>query len=126
MGVPLAVLWGVLSWAFNYIPNVGVFISGIPPTLLAFGTLGWGRGLGFIAGLIVIETLTGDVLAPLIEGRVLPLSPLGVLVALVFWGWMWGAAGALLAVPITMLIVEAMRHAPAARPLGELLSDRSG
>jgi AI-2 transport protein TqsA len=91
---------------------------------LAFATLGWGWGLGFIAGLVLIETLTGNVMAPLIEGSVLPLSPLGILVALVFWGWIWGAAGALLAVPITMLIVEAMRHAPAARPLGELLTDR--
>lgn len=110
VGLPLAWAWGLLSWLMNYIPNVGIFFSGIPPALLAFTTLGVWEGAAVVAGLALIEGLSGNVLAPFLEGSALSLSPLTVLVSLIFWGWLWGAPGAVLAVPLTSALVIAMRH----------------
>jgi AI-2 transport protein TqsA len=123
MGVPLALLWGVLSFLFNYIPNIGVFISGIPTTILAFATLGPGEGMLFLTGLVLIEIITANLLAPLVQGGTMILSPVEALVALIFWSWMWGVAGALLSVPITAALVVVLRHIYRLRPLGKFLSD---
>jgi AI-2 transport protein TqsA len=123
VGVPLALVWGVLSFLFNYIPNVGVFISGIPPTILAVAMLGPGEALLFIGGLVAIELVTGNLLDPLITGNAMILSPLEVLAGLMFWGWMWGVAGALLSVPLTAAAVIALRHLAATRRIGRFLSD---
>ena len=123
LGVPMALVWGILSWLFNYLPNVGVFISGLPPTILAFAVLGPGQGALFLAGLTAIELITANLLAPLIEGGTMILSPFEVLAALIFWSWMWGIAGALLSVPITAALVVMLRHSSRLRPVGKFLSD---
>lgn len=126
VGVPMAVLWGVLAWLLNYIPNIGIFISAIVPTALAFAHAGPGGGLAFLAGIIVIEAITGNVIQPLMTGHVTNLSTLVVMVALVFWGWIWGAPGALLAAPIMTATIIVMRRIEATRRMGELLNDEEG
>jgi AI-2 transport protein TqsA len=123
MGVPLAVMWGVLSIILNYIPNVGSFITGIPLSLLALLTLDAGNWLIFMALLLTIEATTSNILDPLVQGNVMLLSPFQVMVALLFWTWMWGVAGAFLAVPLSAAIVVALRHAYQLRPVGKFLSD---
>lgn len=123
IGLPLAALWGVLSFVFNYIPNVGILISGIPPTILALATLGPGQGLLFAAGLTAIELITGNLIDPLVAGRAMILSPFESLAGLIFWGWLWGVAGALLSVPLTAALVVALRHIGPTRPLGRFLTD---
>lgn len=123
MGVSFPVTWGLLQFLFNYVPNVGSFISGIPPTLLAFVEIGLWQGIVFGLGLIVIETLIGNVLDPLLEGNALRLSPFVVLASLIFWGWIWGAIGTLLSVPIAAALVSIMLHTPRLRPLGEFVRD---
>ena len=118
MGVPLPVVWGVLTLLLNYIPNIGALLSGIPPTLLAAIQLGLGEAAIVAAGLVTIEVLIGNLLAPLIEGDILDLSPYAVLVSVVFWGWLWGAVGAALSVSLTSALLIACKHirAPRAHP----------
>jgi AI-2 transport protein TqsA len=123
MGVPLAMMWGVLTVVLNYIPNVGSFIVGIPLSLLALLQLGTGEWMVFMLILLTIEGTTSNILDPLVQGGVMLLSPLEVTVSLVFWAWMWGAFGAFLAVPLTAGVVVALRHAYRLRPVGKLLSD---
>lgn len=115
MGVPMAAVWGVFTLLMNYIPNIGALISGLPPTVLAIVELGWGQGLIVAAGLLLIETLVGNLLDPLIQGRLLKISAFVTLASLVFWGWLWGVAGAVLAPVLTAIIVAAVAHLRAAR-----------
>jgi predicted PurR-regulated permease PerM len=108
MGVPLAALWGVFTFFMNFIPNVGALISATPPTLLAIVELGWAKGLLVGAGLAAIEMLVGNLLDPLFQGRMLKLSSWAVLASLVFWAWMWGIAGAIMAPVLTAAILVAV------------------
>ena len=122
MGVDLALVWAMLFFVLNYIPTIGSIVAAVPPALVALAGLGPGRALVVIAGLLVIEQFMGNFVDPRWVGRRLSLSPLVVLVAVVFWGWVWGVAGALLAVPMTATIVVACAHVPSLRPLALLLS----
>lgn len=110
MGVPLAFTWGVLTLLMNYIPNVGAILSGIPASLLAIVTLGWTGGLVVAGGLLAIEMLAGNLVDPLLQGNLLELSSFVVLASLVFWAWLWGIAGAVLAPILTTSILLGVRH----------------
>lgn len=103
-GVDFPLLWGVVAFLLNYIPNIGSIIAAVPPVLLALVQFGPGRALIVLAGFVGINTLFGNIVEPALLGRRLGLSSLVVLVSLVFWGWMWGAAGMLLSVPLTMIL----------------------
>lgn len=124
VGVPMALLWGLLSFLLNFVPNLGVFLSAIPPALLALAYAGPGGGAAMIAGLIIIEMLTGNVLAPILTGRAMGLSPLTVMASVLVWAMLWGAAGALMAAPMTVAIVIAMRRCAPTRRAAQLLVDR--
>ncbi len=126
VGVPNPLAWALLSFLLNYVPNVGVFISAAPPTLLAFATGGVGPGVAFIAGMIAIEAVLGNFIDPLIEGRALALSPFLILLSLLFWAWMWGAVGAVLCVPLTAVIIVALRNTPSTARIGRILSGDDG
>ena len=104
MGVPLAGVWGVFTFFMNFIPNIGALISGVPPTLLALGELGLTQAIIVAIGLLLIETLAGNVLDPMLQGRFLNISSFVVLASLVVWGWAWGIAGAILAPVLTASI----------------------
>ncbi len=104
VGVDLPVLWGLLTFLLNYIPNVGQVAAAVPPVLLAFLQLGPGRALAAIAGFLVVNVVIGNIIEPNLMGRRLGLAPVVVLISLVFWGWMWGMVGTLIAVPLTMMI----------------------
>lgn len=110
MDVPLPLVWGVLTFALNFIPNIGAWISGLPPTLLAFLELGLWQGAAVVAGLIVIEAVSGNLLDPLVQGDALDLSPYLVLASLLFWGWVWGIVGAVLAPTLTATIIVIVKH----------------
>lgn len=122
IGVELALVWAMLFFFLNYIPTLGSILAAIPPALVALLTLGPGRALAAIAGMFVIEQVMGNYVDPRFVGRQLSLSPLVVLIAVVFWGWIWGVAGALLAVPMTATLVVACAHVDALRPLALMLS----
>ena len=122
MGVDFVLFWAVLIFFLNYLPNVGSIAVGTLATLLAFVQFGFGWACLVAAGLIGIDQLLGNFLDPKLQGRSLNLSSLVVLVALIFWGWMWGVGGALLAVPLTVTIILACAHVPALEPIATLLS----
>lgn len=121
VGVDFALLWALLFFVLNYVPNVGSVLAAIPPTLVALLQLGLGRAALAVGGLVVIEQVMGNFIGPLMQGRRLSISPLVVLVSVVFWTWFWGVPGALLAVPLTVTIVIVCSHVPDLRPVALLL-----
>jgi AI-2 transport protein TqsA len=124
VGVDLAIVWGALMFALNYIPNVGSVIGVIPPTLIAIvqPDLGLGWAIFALGGLVVIEQVIGNFVDPRLQGRSLDVSPLVLLVSIVFWAWAWGIAGTLLAVPMTVAFIIACAQTEALRPVAILLS----
>lgn len=103
-GVDFPLLWGLLAFFLNYIPTLGMFIATIPPVVVALIQLGPGAALLVLTGYLVINFTLGNFVEPRIMGRALGLSPLVVFLSMVFWGMLWGPVGALLAVPLTMVI----------------------
>ncbi len=99
------ILLGLIGFVMNYIPTVGSILAAVPAlffSLVQFGTLGH---LTFVAvGYVVINTVFGNIIEPNLLGRRLGLSTLVVILSLLFWAWVWGPVGALLAVPLTMVV----------------------
>ncbi len=110
LGLDFAVVWGLVAFLLNYIPNIGSIVAAVPAVLLAFVQLGIGGGLGVAAVYLVINVLIGNLIEPALLGRSLGLSTLVVFLSLVFWGWMWGTVGMLLSVPLTMVIKIFLEH----------------
>jgi predicted PurR-regulated permease PerM len=108
VGVDFPVLWGLMAFLLNYIPNVGSILAALPPTLLALLQLGGGSSIAIIAGFMVINNVLGNIVEPRIMGQGLGLSPFVVLLSLVFWGWVLGPVGMLLSIPLTMAVKIAM------------------
>ncbi len=104
LNVDFALLWGVVAFLLNFIPNVGSFIAAFPAIILS--TIQYDLGIAAIVGggYLAINMLLGNLIEPQLMGRRLGLSVLVVFLSLVFWGWLWGPAGMLLAVPLTMVI----------------------
>jgi AI-2 transport protein TqsA len=102
MGVPLAVLWGLLVFITNYIPYIGFWIALVPPVLLALLTGGWGLAIGVFVLFTVVNFVLTSVIQPKYVGDAVGISVSLTLVALVFWGWLLGTVGAVLAVPLTL------------------------
>lgn len=123
-GVQFALLWGLLTFLLNFIPNIGALIATIPPVVMAlfqFGSLSLAL---FVTGVLVsIHLVVGNYLEPKIMGRGLDLSPLVVLFSLVFWGWMWGGVGMLLAVPITAAVKIAMEEYKPTQVVAKMISE---
>jgi len=103
IGLDFALLWGMLAFMLNYIPNLGSIIAAIPPTLLAAVQFGPGHALLVALVFLVINVSFGNLLEPYLMGRRLGLSTLVIFLSLVFWGWVWGPVGMLLSVPLTMV-----------------------
>lgn len=104
VGIPYAILWGLLVFLLNYIPNIGSLIAAIPPVLLAFLTRDVGTALLVAGGNIALNQVLGNIVEPRWMGARLGLSPLVVFVSLLFWSWLWGPIGMLLSVPLTMVV----------------------
>ena len=103
MGVPLAILWGVLAFITNYIPNIGFIFGLIPPAILALLTGGWPLLVTVIVVYCVLNVVIQSLIQPRFIGDSVGLSATVTFVALLFWAWVLGPLGALLAVPLTLL-----------------------
>jgi AI-2 transport protein TqsA len=122
LGVDFPVLWGLLAFLLNYIPNLGSILAGAPAVLLAFIQFGIGRALFVGAGYVVVNIVFGNVVEPKLMGQRLGLSTLTVFLSLVFWGWVWGPVGMILSVPLTMVVKIAMESREDTRWIAMLLA----
>ncbi len=102
VGVDFAILWGLLAFLLNYIPNIGSFIAATPAVLISLVQLGYGSAFIVLVGYVVINVGIGAGIEPRFLGRTLGISTLIVFLSLIFWGWMFGPIGMLLSVPLTM------------------------
>lgn len=122
-GLDLPIVWGLLNFLLNFIPVIGNIIGIIPPTLYAalqFHDIGM-PALVF-AGFATLQIIISNFVYPILQGRRLSLSPLAIVVAMTFWGWMWGIAGTLIAVPLTASVVIICDHFDRSRWVAKLLS----
>ena len=103
LGIPLPFVWGVLSLITNYIPNVGFILGLVPPATLAFFEGGWQLSVWVIVVYTVINVVIQSVIQPKFVGDAVGLSTTLTFISLIFWGWVLGPLGALLAVPMTLL-----------------------
>jgi predicted PurR-regulated permease PerM len=104
VGVDFAVTWAVLAFFLSFIPNIGVFLALIPPALLALIASGWLSSVFVIGGFLVISFVVGSLLTPQLMAKGLELSLLLVIGGLVFWTWVLGAPGAIVSVPLTVVV----------------------
>ena len=102
IGVDYPIMWGMLAFAFNFIPNIGSIIAAVPAVLLSLVQLGVGNALAVAACYLAINVLVGNVIEPRFMGKDLGLSTTVVFLSLVFWGWVFGPVGMLLSVVLTM------------------------
>ena len=124
-GVDYLLLWGLLAMLLNFIPTVGSIVAGLLPVAYALVQKDPGTTAMIAAGLLVIEQIMGNFVDPKVTGRMIAISPLVVLIALVFWSILWGIPGAILSVPVTVLIIVALAHFDTLKPAALLLTDRS-
>ncbi len=108
LGVDFAVMWGFLAFLLNFIPTIGSILAAVPPVLLATLQFGAGRAALVGIGYLVVNVAIGSILEPRILGRGLGLSTLVIFMSLVIWGWIFGAVGMLIAVPLTMTMKIAL------------------
>ncbi|WP_292406096.1 AI-2E family transporter [Mesorhizobium sp.] len=113
LGIPNALLWGLLALALRFVPYIGPIIGALLPLFLALAVApGWSLVL-WTAGLFVaMEMITGNVVEPWLYGSRTGLSPLAIIVAAIFWTWLWGPLGLVLSTPLTVCLVVLGRHVP--------------
>jgi len=123
LGVPSFVLWGCLAAVLRFIPYVGPWIGFAPPFLLTLAVYdGWSRPLAFASVVVCLELAIANVVEPVFYGKRAGLSPLALIIAAVFWTWLWGNSGLLLAVPLTVCLEVLGRHVPSLGFLSTMLA----
>jgi AI-2 transport protein TqsA len=111
-GVGLALLLAAAMFILHFIPNVGAAIATVPAVLIAIADRGWGIGAIVAGGYIAIIIFAGNLLEPRLLGKTLGFSPLFVLLGMLFWGWVWGPMGALLSVPLMVVVKIILENIP--------------
>jgi len=125
LGVEYALFWALLIALFNYIPYIGSVIGVIFPVMMAFLQTGsWLSGVIAFITLMAAQIYVGSFLEPKMLGRSVNLSPFVVLLALSFWVVIWGSVGAILAVPLTAVIMIILSEIPSARPIAIMMSEK--
>lgn len=113
LGIPNAVLWGMLAVVLRFVPYIGPVIAAIFPIFLAFAVApGWELLLWTIALILIIELISNNVIEPWLYGTRTGLSPLAIIVSAIFWTWLWGPVGLVLSTPLTVCLVVLGRHVP--------------
>jgi predicted PurR-regulated permease PerM len=125
LGMPNPVLWGVIAMVLNFVPYIGGLVNTVILALAAFLAFeDTGRALMVPVVFTVINILEGNLITPWILGRQMRLNTVAVFVGLVFWWFLWGIPGALLAVPIMATIKIACEHIASLAPIGEFLAEK--
>jgi predicted PurR-regulated permease PerM len=125
IGIPSPILWGVLAGLLRFVPYIGSPMAAILP--MALGAAidpGWAK-LIWVAGLfLVIEPIVGQAVEPVLYGNSTGLSPISVIVAAIFWAWLWGPIGLILSTPLSLCLVVLGRHVERLEFLDVILGDR--
>lgn len=121
LGVEYAVLWGLIAFLLNYIPNIGSIIAAIPAVLFAWIQLGFIAMIWAMVIFVFVNLLIGYLIEPRVMGRGLGLSNLVVLLSLIIWGYMLGIVGMFFSVPLTMTLKIILEQNEATMPLAALL-----
>jgi predicted PurR-regulated permease PerM len=125
IGVPSPILWGVFAALMRFVPYIGSFVAALPPILLAAAVdPGWSMALMTLALFLIGEPLMGHVVEPIVYGQSTGLSPFAVVISAIFWTWLWGPVGLLIATPLTLCLVVLGRHVERLEFLDVLLGDR--
>jgi predicted PurR-regulated permease PerM len=119
LGVKYAIVWGVLAFFMNFVPQVGIVLSWLPPAVLSMLSDGWVKALIVIGAYTVINFVIDNLIKPRFMAQGLNISFLAIILSLLFWGWVLGPAGAILSVPLTLAVRRFMQQldAPPARAL---------
>lgn len=124
MEVPFAFMWGMLALVLNFIPTIGSIVAAIPPILMALLMGGWGDCFIVAVGYIAINFAIGNGIEPIFLGKQFGIATSVVLVSVLFWGWVWGPCGMLLAMPITVLIKLACENSRDLTWVATIIEDR--
>ncbi len=125
IGLPSPVLWGVVAGLCRFIPYIGAWIAAAFPLVLAAAVdPSWSTAAWTLALFVVAEPVMGQVIEPFVYGHSTGLSPVSVVVATIFWTWLWGPIGLILATPLTLCLVVLGRHVDRLEFLDVLLGDR--
>jgi predicted PurR-regulated permease PerM len=116
LGVPHALLWGVIAGLMRFVPYVGAMLSAALPTFLALAVFpNWYVPLAVLGLFVLSDQLIGGFIEPIVVGHRVGVSPIALLVAAIFWGWLWGPVGLLLATPISVCLTVGGEFIPALR-----------
>lgn len=114
--VPHAALWGVLAGLLRFVPYIGAVLSAAAPTFLAFAIFpNWYTAIAVLGLFVFTDQLIGGFVEPIVVGHRVGVSPIALLLAAIFWGWLWGPVGLLLATPITVCLTVGGEFIPALR-----------
>jgi predicted PurR-regulated permease PerM len=124
IGVPNALLWGALTIVLRFIPYIGPWVAALMPVALSFAAFeGWREPAMVVALVVTLELISNNVMEPWLYGHETGVSPLALLVAAVFWTWLWGAPGLFLAIPLTVSLVVMGKYIPQLHFFSVLLGD---
>jgi AI-2 transport protein TqsA len=126
IGLDFPLVWAIIAFLLNYLPVLGSIISVIPPTIFGFLQPELWMGFVTLGGLTVIQFTIGYYVDPLVEGKILAISPFVLLFSILFWGLVWGIPGALLGIPITCGIAIGLSKFESTRWLAELVQRQAG
>ncbi len=124
MEVPFAFMWGMLALVLNFIPTIGSIVAAIPPILMALLMGGWGDCFLVSLGYIAINFAIGNGIEPIFLGKQFGIATSVVIFSVLFWGWVWGPCGMLLAMPIMVLIKLALENSADLKWVATIIEDR--
>jgi predicted PurR-regulated permease PerM len=124
IGLPHPLLWAALSTALRFVPYVGIWIAAMCSALLAAAVdAGWTMAFATLGLFVVVELIASQLVEPQLYGHTTGLSPLSVIIAAIFWSWLWGPIGLIVSTPLTLCLLVAGRHIKALSLLDILLGD---
>ncbi len=121
VGIHYAILWGLMAFMLNFIPNIGSIIAAVPAILMAIIQFNFTTATMVAVAYLIINIIIGSIIEPKILGKGLGLSTLIVFLSLIFWGWILGPAGMILSVPLTIMIKIALNNQENTRWIATML-----
>jgi AI-2 transport protein TqsA len=123
MGLDYPILTGIVSGLLNMVPYIGAVLAWLPPFVIALAKFKAVSSYALIAGVLMsIHMLSNNLLAPALVGKRVRLNALSITIALLFWGWLWGGMGLLLAIPLTASLRVICEHTESWKPVGRWMS----